>query len=67
MKKIHLLALAAFTLSLGVNAQLVEDNFETYTLGDMSLLNTAVWSTWEGIPDNGTNILVVDDIVSSGT
>ncbi|RMA66391.1 T9SS type A sorting domain-containing protein [Ulvibacter antarcticus] len=66
MKSFYLFALAAFTLSLGVNAQFIEDGFETYTLGDMSLQNPAVWSTWSGMPDNGTNILVVDDIVSSG-
>lgn len=66
MKKFYALVLASFLFSLGVNAQFIQDNFETYTLGDMGLQNTAVWSTWDGFPDNGTNILVVDDIVSGG-
>jgi hypothetical protein len=67
MKKIYLLALAAFALSFTVNAQLIEDDFEFYSLGDMGLQNTAVWSVWSGQPDDGSNILVVDDIVNSGT
>ncbi len=62
MKKIYLLALAAFTLSLGVNAQIIEDDFEFYALGDMGLQNPTVWSVWSGVPDDGSNLLVVDDI-----
>ena len=62
MKKIYLLALAAFTLSLGVNAQIIEDDFEFYALGDMGLQNPGVWSVWSGVPDDGSNITVVDDI-----
>ena len=62
MKKIYLFALAAFTLSLGVNAQIIEDDFEFYALGDMGLQNPGVWSVWSGVPDDGSNLLVVDDI-----
>ncbi len=67
MKKYYLITVVACTISLGVNAQIVEDNFETYTLGDMGLQNTDVWTNWYGYPDDGTNILVVDDIVGSGS
>ncbi|TDI76714.1 MAG: hypothetical protein E2O83_09125, partial [Bacteroidetes bacterium] len=63
MKRFYLLTLAACALTLSVNAQIIiEDDFEFYTLGDMGLQNTAVWSTWDGEPDDGFNILVVDDI-----
>jgi len=62
MKRFYLLTLAACTLSLSVNAQIIDDDFEFYTLGDMGLQNTAVWSTWGGVPDDGSNIIVVDDI-----
>jgi len=62
MKRFYLLALAACALTLSVNAQLIDDDFEFYTLGDMGLQNTAVWSTWSGVPDSGENIIVVDDI-----
>ena len=62
MKKIYLLTLAAFTLSLTVNAQIIEDDFEFYTLGDMGDQNPTVWSTTSGDPLDGTNFLVVDDI-----
>lgn len=66
MKRYYLFFVAVFALSLGVNAQLIEDSFETYALGDMSLQNPSVWTTWSGFPDNGTNITVVNDIVGSG-
>ena len=66
MKKIYLLALAAFALSFTVNAQIIEDDFEFYALGDMGLQNPAVWSTWDGVPDGGLNIAVVDDEAASG-
>jgi len=67
MKKIYLLALAAFALSFSVNAQIIEDDFEFYSLGDMGLQNPTVWSVWSGVPDDGSNITVVDDIVNGGT
>ena len=60
MKKFYLLALAACALSLSVNAQIIEDDFEFYALGDMGLQNTAVWSTWSGVPDSGENVIVVE-------
>jgi len=61
MKKIYLLALAAFALSFTVNAQIIEDDFEFYDLGDMGNQNPGVWSTWSGVPDDGSNIIVADD------
>ncbi|MBL4663200.1 MAG: T9SS type A sorting domain-containing protein [Flavobacteriaceae bacterium] len=63
MKKIYLLALAAFALSFTVNAQIIDDNFEFYTLGNMGDQNPGIWNNWSndplGAPDE--NITVVDD------
>jgi hypothetical protein len=63
MKKIYLLAFAACALTLSVNAQLIEDDFEFYTLGNMADQNPTVWSNWSQDPAGslGENILVVDD------
>lgn len=63
MIKNYILTLAAFALSFTMGAQIIfQDDFESYTLGDMGLQNTDVWSAWSGSPDDGSNILVVDDI-----
>jgi hypothetical protein len=62
MKKIYLTVLAVFIVSLSAHSQIIEDDFEFYALGDMGLQNPTVWSTWSGVPDDGSNILVVDDI-----
>ncbi len=67
MKKNYLLALAALVLSFTVNAQIIEEDFESFTLGSMALQNPSVWSTWSGVPNDGSNITVVNDIVFSGT
>jgi len=68
MKKIYLLALAAFALSFTVNAQLLEDNFEFYDLGDMSDQNPTVWNNWSNDPVGAPteNIIVTDAQASSG-
>ncbi|MEL6809841.1 MAG: T9SS type A sorting domain-containing protein [Bacteroidota bacterium] len=63
MKKIYLLALAAFALSFSANAQLIEDDMEFYTLGEMADQNPTVWTTWTN--DGGVTLdglLVVDNI-----
>lgn len=63
MKKVYLLALAAFALSFSVNAQIIEDDMEFYTLGEMGTQNPTVWTTWTndgGVTPDG--MLVVDNI-----
>ena len=62
MKTNYILAVAVAVLSFSANAQIFEDDFEYYDLGDMGIQNPGVWSTWSGQPDDGSNILVVDDI-----
>lgn len=47
MKKIYMAALAAFALSITVNAQIIDDNMESYPLGP---LQAGHWGTWEGMP-----------------
>jgi hypothetical protein len=66
MKNICTSAFLAITLIFSATAQIIDDDFEFYTLGDMGNQNPTVWSTWTGVLDDGSNILVVDDIVFSG-
>jgi len=63
MKKIYLLALAAFALTFTVNAQIIEDDMEFYTLGEMGTQNPTLWTSWTN--DGGVTLdgmLVVDNI-----
>jgi len=64
MKKIYLLALAAFALSFSVNAQ-VEDNFDFYNLGDIDAQSTD-WITWSDDPGGAEDADVSDVEASSG-
>ncbi|MEM7086326.1 MAG: T9SS type A sorting domain-containing protein [Bacteroidota bacterium] len=63
MKKIYLLALAAFALTFTANAQLLDENMEFYDLGEMNDQNPLVWSSWSndgGLSSDG--MLCVDTI-----
>jgi hypothetical protein len=62
MKKIYLTAVTALAMAFTVNAQIIEDNFDSYTLGDISP-QAAHWETWPG----GTAADVVDSNAFSGT
>ncbi len=62
MKTNYVLTLAIAVLAFSANAQIIEDDFEFYALGDMGLQNPTVWSTWSGVPDDGSGILIVNDI-----
>ncbi|OAB75811.1 T9SS type A sorting domain-containing protein [Cochleicola gelatinilyticus] len=50
MKKVYLLALAAGLFSMNMDAQIIDDSFEDYSIGQMGAQNTAVWSVWSGTP-----------------
>lgn len=67
MKKIYTSTLLAFALICSTTAQIIDDDFESYNLGDMGCQNPTVWNVWSGVCDDGSNILVVDDIVFGGT
>jgi len=60
MKKNYLLILALFVALFSANAQIIEDDFEFYTLGDMGVQNPSVWSVWSGDPAAGGGITVVE-------
>jgi hypothetical protein len=68
MKKIYLLALALFAFTF-VNAQIIDDNFDFYTLGDMGNQAPGIWGNWSQDPVGSPteNIIVSDDFASSGT
>lgn len=51
-----------------VNAQIIDDNFDSYTLGDMADQNPDVWSVWSGnINSTAESIGVSDAFAASGT
>ncbi|MEM7086324.1 MAG: T9SS type A sorting domain-containing protein [Bacteroidota bacterium] len=59
MKKNYLFILAVITTLWSVNAQMIDDGFESYSLGNMSDQNPAVWSTSTGDPlaDNALAVI----------
>jgi hypothetical protein len=68
MKKIYFLAIAALAFSFSVNAQLIEDDMEFYTLGEMGTQNPSVWTSWTNDGGAANDGFVVTDAQSnSGT
>ncbi|MCW5519255.1 T9SS type A sorting domain-containing protein [Aureitalea sp. L0-47] len=66
MKKIYFLALALFAFTF-VNAQIIDDSMEFYTLGEMGTQNPGTWSSWTN--DGGASndgFVVVDTQSNSG-
>ncbi len=63
MKKVYLLAFALGAFAFSANAQLIDDDIESYSLGP---LFEDHWSSWSGTagPDNA---LVSDEYANSGT
>lgn len=59
MKNYYLINIAIFILAFSVNAQIIEDDFEFYTLGSMADQNPTVWSTWSGDVLDGSAVEVV--------
>ena len=66
MKKIYILAIAAFAFTLNMNAQFTDDA-ESYDLGDMGSQNLDVWGVWSGSPNPAEDIDVVNDFALSGS
>lgn len=48
MKKNYFLFFVTFFTVITVNAQLVEDNFEDYTIGNIGAQNLSIWGVWSG-------------------
>jgi len=66
MKKIYILAIAAFAFTLNMNAQFTDDA-ESYDLGDMGSQNLDVWGVWSGSPNPAEDIDIVNEFSLSGS
>lgn len=69
MKKIYLLAFAVCAFAFNADAQIIEDSFEFYVLGDMGTQAPGIWGNWSQDPAGSPaeNIIVSDDFAASGT
>ena len=69
MKKIYFLAVAVCAFAFNANAQIIEDDFEFYTLGDMGTQAPGIWTNWSQDPAGspGENMIVTDAFASNGT
>lgn len=65
MKKIYLLSLIVFAFSFTTDAQIIDDNFESYNLGPMVNQNPTVWRTWSDGYVSAESITVVNDQANS--
>lgn len=65
MKKNYILILVLF-LSWTSFSQILEEGFESYTLGSMGAQNPNLWRTWSGDVNSGEDITIVNDQVNSG-
>ncbi|MBG43429.1 MAG: hypothetical protein CL530_05615 [Aequorivita sp.] len=63
MKKIYLLAFAIGAFTFSANAQIIEDDIESYSLGP---LFEDHWSSWSGAP-GPDNAVVTDEFAQSGS
>ncbi len=64
MKKIYILAIAAFGFAFTANAQLVDDNMEDYVEGPISAQGP-VWRAWSGVDGGADDGDVVTDFANS--
>ena len=68
MKKFYFLTMALCAFAFTANAQFfIEDDIESYTLGDMGSQNLTVWSVWSGTPSPAEDVDVTDAQAASGT
>lgn len=63
MKKIYLLALTLGAFAFSANAQIINDDIESYDLGP---LFEGHWSSWAGSP-GPDNAIVTDELANSGS
>lgn len=66
MKKLYLLLVAICAFVFSSNAQLIDDNFDSYIPGPMGN-QAAWWTTWSGVTGTVEDIQVVTDNFNSGT
>lgn len=61
------MAVAFAALSFSGSAQIIDDNFEFYNLGDMGSQNPAVWSNWSQDPSSSAENIIVSDAITIET
>lgn len=66
MKKIYILA-TMLTFAFSTNAQIIDQDIETYTLGNMGTQNTSLFSVWSGNPATDQGFTVTDAQANSGS
>jgi hypothetical protein len=64
MKKIYILAIALCAFTFNSNAQIIEDNFDFYALGDIDA-QSPDWRTWSDAAGTAEDADVVDSQVAS--
>ncbi len=68
MKKFYSLFLFLFIISMTADAQIINDDFESYTLGAVGSQNLAVWSVWSGNVGNTAEAIITSNaFAASGT
>lgn len=67
MKKNFFLIFTLIYIS-NVQSQIIDDNFESYDLGQIGAANTSVWSVWSGTPSapSTEDLTISDAITASG-
>ena len=66
MKKTYFLLFALAFFAIDTNAQIIDDDFESYATGSMGSQNPSVWRTWSGGFDTGEDLLVEFGFANSG-
>jgi hypothetical protein len=66
MKKTYFLLFALAFFAIDTNAQLIDDDFESYSTGSMGSQNPSVWRTWSGGFDTGEDLLIEFGLSNSG-
>ena len=68
MKKLYTLGFSfLFFISIAHTQIIFEDNFDSYTIGNMLDQNPDVWGVWSGLNNANENIIVTDLYANSGT
>ena len=67
MKKLYILLFALSFTYFCADAQMIDENFDNYTLGDLDDQNPEVWSVWSGNINGPESIGVSDVVAASGT
>lgn len=62
MKKLYILTIVAFAFSLTVNAQIIDDNMESYAQGPLFQDH---WSNWSGVAGDGSESIIIT--IAQGT